>query len=129
MPEIGFDDEPISPVSRDETVTKRKPKMTIRHGADARIHVQRRARASMIATISADDADQHDLHRHVAIGARASRPRCRGRAAAEVAQPPLQAVPDGRQRAEQADDAARGHRAGADVQDVGVADRRPGSCR
>ena len=26
MPEIGFDDEPISPVRRDETVTKRKPK-------------------------------------------------------------------------------------------------------
>src|SRR5215813_7558164 len=26
MPEIGFDDEPISPVRRDETVTNRKPK-------------------------------------------------------------------------------------------------------
>src|SRR5262245_13134580 len=25
MPEIGLDDEPISPVRRDETVTKRKP--------------------------------------------------------------------------------------------------------
>src|SRR5688500_17109179 len=25
MPEIGFDDEPIRPVSRDDTVTKRKP--------------------------------------------------------------------------------------------------------
>src|SRR2546421_11446298 len=30
MPEIGFDDEPISPVSRDETVTNRNPKPTIR---------------------------------------------------------------------------------------------------
>src|SRR6266513_339651 len=29
MPEIGFDDEPISPVKRDETVTNRKPKATI----------------------------------------------------------------------------------------------------
>ena len=29
IPEIGFDDEPISPVRRDETVTKRKPKATI----------------------------------------------------------------------------------------------------
>ena len=30
IPEIGFDDEPISPVSRDETVTNRKPKSTTR---------------------------------------------------------------------------------------------------
>src|SRR6187397_795541 len=30
MPEIGLDDEPISPVMRDATVTKKKPKMTIR---------------------------------------------------------------------------------------------------
>ena len=29
IPEIGFDDEPISPVRRDETVTKRKPNTTI----------------------------------------------------------------------------------------------------
>src|SRR5215207_5906173 len=28
IPEIGFDDEPISPVSRDDTVTNRKPKTT-----------------------------------------------------------------------------------------------------
>src|SRR5688500_20279130 len=30
MPEIGFDDDPTSPVSRDETVTKRNPRMMIR---------------------------------------------------------------------------------------------------
>ena len=30
MPEMGFDDEPISPVSRLETVTNRKPNTTIR---------------------------------------------------------------------------------------------------
>src|SRR5438270_10239853 len=29
IPEIGFDEEPTSPVSRDETVTKRNPKATI----------------------------------------------------------------------------------------------------
>ena len=29
MPEIGFDDEPISPVSRDDTVTNKKPNTTI----------------------------------------------------------------------------------------------------
>ena len=30
IPEIGFDDEPMSPTMRDETVTKKKPKTTIR---------------------------------------------------------------------------------------------------
>jgi hypothetical protein len=29
MPEIGFDDDPISPVMREDTVTKRNPKQTI----------------------------------------------------------------------------------------------------
>src|SRR6476646_7034726 len=33
MPEIGFDDDPISPVNRDETVTNRKPRSTIRAAA------------------------------------------------------------------------------------------------
>jgi hypothetical protein len=30
IPEIGFDEDPISPVSRDDTVTNRKPKTTMR---------------------------------------------------------------------------------------------------
>src|SRR5688500_19067286 len=29
MPEIGFDDEPTSPVRREDTVTNRKPKATM----------------------------------------------------------------------------------------------------
>ena len=33
MPEIGFEDVPISPVMRDETVTKRNPKTTTRSAA------------------------------------------------------------------------------------------------
>ena len=33
MPEMGFDELPIRPVMRDETVTKKKPKMTIRMAA------------------------------------------------------------------------------------------------
>ena len=36
MPEIGFDDDPISPVSREETVTKRNPKTTIKIAAPMR---------------------------------------------------------------------------------------------
>ena len=42
--------------------------------------------------------------------------------------PPLQAAPDRRQRTKQADDAARRHRARADVEDVGAADLRPATC-
>ena len=30
IPEIGFDDEPIRPVMRDDTVAKKKPKMMMR---------------------------------------------------------------------------------------------------
>src|SRR5262249_56018704 len=30
IPEIGFDDDPISPVNRDDTVTNKNPKATIR---------------------------------------------------------------------------------------------------
>ena len=33
IPEIGFDEVPMRPVMRDETVTNRKPKMTIRIAA------------------------------------------------------------------------------------------------
>ena len=33
MPEIGFDEVPMSPVMRDETVTKKNPKMTTRIAA------------------------------------------------------------------------------------------------
>ena len=33
IPEIGFDDEPISPVSRDETVTNRNPNSDDHHRA------------------------------------------------------------------------------------------------
>ncbi len=34
IPEIGFDDEPISPVSREDTVTNRNPKITISAAAN-----------------------------------------------------------------------------------------------
>src|SRR5205085_6488402 len=33
IPEIGFDDVPMSPVIRDETVTKKNPKMIVRIAA------------------------------------------------------------------------------------------------
>ena len=33
MPEIGFDEVPMRPVIRDETVTKKNPKMMVRMAA------------------------------------------------------------------------------------------------
>ena len=132
MPEIGFDDEPISPVSRDDTVTNRKPRMTISSAPTMRAMMPVPPTYSGFASAIDDDereaADEHDLHREVAVGAQHRRrapPRRRG----SPCRPSLQAVPDRRQRAEQADDAARRHRAGADVEDVGAADLRPGPCR
>ena len=69
----------------------------------------------------ADDPDPHELHRKVAVG---PRPTVARPAALElqVRQSPFQTVPDGGQRTNKADDSTRGHRAGADVKDVGVAD-------
>ncbi len=40
MPEIGFDDEPTSPVSREETVTNKKPKTRIMIGANRPVQAQ-----------------------------------------------------------------------------------------
>jgi hypothetical protein len=50
MPEIGFDEEPTSPVRREDTVTKRKPSTTMRL-APTRFMCS--GRASMIAITSA----------------------------------------------------------------------------
>ncbi len=56
IPEIGFDDEPISPVRRDETVTKRKPKamiITAPRMATTGLICRPNCGKSMIAAISA----------------------------------------------------------------------------
>ena len=50
MPEIGLEDEPISPVSREETVTNRKPKITI---STAPIRFMCSVRAARMAMINA----------------------------------------------------------------------------
>ena len=50
MPEMGFEEDPISPVSRDDTVTNRNPSTTISAAPTA---FMCSAGASMIATISA----------------------------------------------------------------------------
>ena len=68
MPEIGFDDVPICPVMRLETVTKRKAKTTREQRADD-VDVDLRQRDHRDR--AEHDADAHDGHRHVALGARA----------------------------------------------------------
>src|SRR5512139_4044379 len=54
IPEIGFDDEPISPTMREETATKKKPNTTIRtltrsdHGNETGIFCTNGIRSAMI---------------------------------------------------------------------------------
>ena len=72
IPEIGFDDEPISPVSRDETVTNRNPQSTIMTAPTIRPAVLAGIRcvAAIAATRpSVPSADQPE--RQVALGAAA----------------------------------------------------------
>ena len=124
IPEIGFDDEPISPVSRDETVTNRKPKSDDHHRADdpagdvgRASGASRRSRRPAPIVPSADEPE-----RQVALGpAGACRPlACPS--AARSRRPDRSELDDQRQRLEQADDPARGDRPRADVEDVRVAD-------
>ena len=73
MPEIGFDEEPIRPVMRDDTVAKKKPKRTIRIDARTLPCVGRPGiTARKIA--SSSDAAEHDGHRDVALGAQTGAP-------------------------------------------------------
>ena len=118
MPEIGFDDEPMRPVMRDDTVAKKKPKMMMR-----------------TATRKLPCVGRPGVDREEDAPAAASR-RCTNvigmsRSVRSCAPPApradaLQAVArrgdDGRQRARQRDEPGRQHRAGADVADVGAPD-------
>ena len=69
MPEIGLDEEPISPTIRDETVTKKKPKMTTRIDATKLPCVGSRG-ATREEQGQQHGAGEHHRHRHVALGAR-----------------------------------------------------------
>ena len=57
MPEIGFDEEPISPVNREETVTKRNPKRTTRMApaSPAQLQGEPSGRNAQMTTTSAKD--------------------------------------------------------------------------
>src|SRR6266478_1000831 len=106
MPEMGLELEPISPVSREETVTKRKPQRII---ITAPMRFMCRLGANRMATMSAAMPTKTNfIERSRSV---------RG----TVSQPAPDTMPDERQRAHQADDAARRDRARADVEHVGAA--------
>ena len=68
MPEIGLDEEPIRPVMRDDTVTKKKPKMTMSADGEEvalRRHLRRDGEEDGQRQRAAEDDD----HRDVALGA------------------------------------------------------------
>ena len=118
MPEIGFDEEPIRPVMRDDTVAKKKPKSTIR--IDTRmlpcvgspgVTARKMARAS--------EPTEHDRHRHVAFGAQLHAAARRAEALQALRGPTTTIVGSVRR---QRDQTRREHRAGADVADVGAPD-------
>ena len=66
IPEIGFDDDPTSPVSREETVTNRKPKATI-NMAPTMLPRRFELRREHDGQQQRDDAAEHEFHREIAI--------------------------------------------------------------
>ena len=85
MPEIGFEEEPISPVSREETVTNRNPNTRIMTAPRNPCTLMPRPSAGHHDEDHADAAGEHDHHGQVAIGA-GGRLLAAGAGGAEVAQ-------------------------------------------
>ena len=117
MPETGFDEEPMSPTMREETVTKKNPKMTTRtEASDVALRRQSRARRRGRSRAAAcpPSTTVIGMSRSVRDPAGAAALR------AEV----LHAVPerrdDRRDRPRQRDQSRGEHRAGAGVADVGA---------
>ena len=126
MPESGHEDEPTSPVMRDDTTREQEPEHEDQHRAEQR-HVERRHEPD-----ERDDRERADE--------RAPASACRGRCAAcrrrRLAPPPnsdargrAKRRTDRRQRAGEREEAARGDGAGADVLHVVVPDVARRTCR
>ena len=79
MPEIGFDEMPMSPTMRLATVTKKKPKTTISRPSSSLLPRPEPGTNGSTAMISDQRAaaEQHEGDRQIALGALA----CRGAAA------------------------------------------------
>ncbi len=122
MPEIGLDEEPISPVRREETVTNRKPNRTISSGAQD-VHVQRVGHQDRPPPAPQGRSPPPVGDRSRSVRERRARARrSRLRSARQSATPPAMPRQIIGSDADQADDPARGDRAGPDVEHIGAAD-------
>ena len=120
IPEIGFDEVPIRPVMRDDTVTKRKPKTMTRIAA-RKLPCIGIFGATARKIASSSDPPSTNARRKVAL--RAEHCAAAG-AGAEFLQAFAGRRDDRRQRAAERDEAGGQHRAGADVSDVGAPELR-----
>ena len=73
MPEIGFDEEPISPVSREETVTNRKPNITMHTAPNEPVEAESQAQGRR--SRQGDDQAQAAENRRTSQGRSRSRAR------------------------------------------------------
>ena len=117
MPEIGFDEVPMRPVMRDDTVTKKKPKMTIRIAARKLPCVGMPGATARKIASSSDPTEDDDRS---ACRARCAAAPRRAGAGAEVLHALAERRDDRRDRAAERDEAGGQHRAGAGVADVGA---------
>ena len=116
MPEIGFDELPMRPVMRDDTVTKKKPKMTIRIAA-TKFHCIGMPRRDGKEEREEQRSDENDRQRHVAVGTKPSAGAGRG---AEVFHALAERRDDRRKRARERNEPGGQNRARAGVADVGA---------
>ena len=130
IPEIGFDEEPISPVNREETVTNRNPKSTISSAATRlmtnvapMLNCPKAPKVSVAQIMSTSNSEptptkRSDRSRSVRLPpGDPEAPAC-----AEVAERRRERAEDQRQGLKEADDAARGHGPRADAKHVGFVD-------
>ena len=119
MPEMGFEDEPMMPTMRDETVTKTKPKAMMRSAMSSLFSTVAPGTcgSSTSTTTRPIEPADHGDEGEIALGAG---DRGRRGLVAERADRVAQRGPDGGEGLEQRDEAAGRHRAGADLPDVGA---------
>ncbi len=117
MPEIGFDELPMRPVIRDDTVTKKKPKTTMRMAA-RKLYWSGMPGASARKSASSSEPTSTTDQRQVAVGPRA--PAAAPLPGAELLHAFAERRHDRRHRARERDEAGGEHRTGARIPDVGA---------
>ena len=116
IPEIGFDEEPMSPVMRDDTVAKKKPKTRISTAARTLPCVGRPGVTIRKMASSSEPTSTTAIGMSRSVRARPDWPA----PAPKILDAATGRRDDRRNRARQGDEARGQHRAGADVADVGA---------